>query len=87
MTLDGRDDLDAPAQATVARARRLRLFFAQPFFIAEPYTHQPGAFVPREETVAACAAICDGAYDDVPEEAFRFTRGMAEVLARARATP
>lgn len=83
--LDGRQDLDATARATVARARRLRQFFSQPFFIAEPYTHQPGSFVPRAETVVACAAILDGAYDDVPEEAFRFTGGIEQVLARARA--
>jgi RNA polymerase sigma factor (sigma-70 family) len=82
--LESRQDLDAPARATVARARRLRRFFAQPFFIAEPYTHQPGAFVTRADTLAACAAILDGAHDDIPEEAFRFTGGIDQVLARAR---
>jgi F-type H+-transporting ATPase subunit beta len=76
----------AAALVTVARARRLRRFFSQPFFIAEPYTNLPGSFVPRAETVAACAAILDGAYDDVPEEAFRFTGGIEQVLARARGT-
>jgi RNA polymerase sigma factor (sigma-70 family) len=85
--LEGRQDLEAPARATLARARRLRLFFAQPFFIAEPYTSMPGAFVPRTETVTACAAILDGAYDDVPEEAFRFTGGIEQALARARGAP
>jgi RNA polymerase sigma factor (sigma-70 family) len=84
--LEGGQDLDASARAVVARARRLRLFFAQPFFIAEPYTNQPGSFVPCAETVTACAAILDGAYDDVPEEAFRFTGGIDQVLARGRAT-
>jgi len=83
--LEGDQDSDAPSRAMVARARRLRRFFAQPFFIAEPYTNQPGSFVPRADTVAACAAILDGAYDDVPEEAFRFTGGIDEVLARGRA--
>jgi F-type H+-transporting ATPase subunit beta len=83
VALQGRDDLDAAAQAIVARARRLQRFFAQPFFVAEPYTKRPGAFVPRAETVAACAAIVDGVYDDIPEEAFCFTGGIDEVLARA----
>jgi len=31
----------------------------------------------------ACAAILDGAYDDIAEEAFYFTGGIDEVLARA----
>lgn len=82
--LEGRQDLDAQTRATVIRARRLRVFFAQPFFVAEPYTNMPGSFVPRAETVAACAAILDGTYDDVPEEAFRFTGGIEQVLARTR---
>jgi F-type H+-transporting ATPase subunit beta len=84
--LEGRMDLDTRGGLTVARARRLRCFFAQPFFIAEPYTNLPGSFVPRTETVDACAAILDGVHDDVPEEAFRFTGGIEQVLARARTT-
>ena len=83
-TLEGREDLDAAARLTSARARKLRLFFAQPFFVAEPYTKRPGAFVPRADAIAACAAILDGAYDDVPDEAFYFTGGIDQVLARAR---
>jgi len=82
--LDGHENPDASARATVARARRLRRFFAQPFFIAEPYTHRPGTFVPRADTLAACTAILDGVHDDVPEDAFYFAGGIDEVLARAR---
>jgi F0F1-type ATP synthase beta subunit len=81
--LEGRADLDETARLTLARARNLRRFFAQPFFVAEPYTKRPGAFVPRAEAVAACAAIVDSVYDDIPEEAFYFTGGIDEVLARA----
>jgi F-type H+-transporting ATPase subunit beta len=81
--LQGRETLDDAAQPTVARARKLRRFFAQPFFIAEPYTKRPGVFVPRAEALAACAAILDGAYDDIAEEAFYFVGGIDEVLARA----
>ena len=81
--LEGRDDLDAEARATIGRARRLRRFFAQPFFIAEPYTKRPGSFVARADAIAACAGILDGVYDDVPEEAFYFVGGIDEVLARA----
>jgi F0F1-type ATP synthase beta subunit len=84
VALKGRDDLDAAARATVGRARRLQRFFAQPFFIAEPYTQRPGSFVSRTDALAACAAILDGAHDDVPEDAFSFTGGIDEVLARAR---
>jgi RNA polymerase sigma-70 factor (ECF subfamily) len=69
-----------------ARARKLRRFFGQPFFVAEPYTKRPGSFVRRDDTIAACEAILEGAHDDVPEEAFSFTGGLDEVLARAGGT-
>lgn len=85
--LEGREDRDEDAALTRARARKLRRFFAQPFFIAEPYTKRPGSFVRRADTIEACAAILDGAHDDVPEQAFAFAGGIDEVLARAaRAT-
>lgn len=53
----------------------------QPFFIAEAYTQRSGTFVPRAEALAACQGIVDGAYDHVPERAFYFAGGIAEVLA------
>lgn len=53
-----------------ARARRVRNFLSQPFFVAEAYTKRPGALVPRQETIAAFAALLSGRYDHVPEEAF-----------------
>ena len=81
-SLDGRDDLDAEGRATVARARRLSRFFAQPFFIAEPYTKRPGSFVSRADALDACEAILDGVHDAVPESAFYFAGGIEEVLAR-----
>ncbi len=53
-----------------ARARRIRNFLSQPFFVAETYTKRPGTFVPRLETIAAFRALLSGAYDRFPEEAF-----------------
>jgi F-type H+-transporting ATPase subunit beta len=82
--------LDARGEATwsddervrAGRGRKLRQFFGQPFFIAEPYTRRPGTRVSRQDTVRACAGILDGAWDHVPEAAFGFAGGMDEVLAR-----
>lgn len=55
---------------TGARARRIRNFLSQPFFVAEAYTNRPGAFVPRQETIVAFAALLSGSYDHLPEDAF-----------------
>jgi RNA polymerase sigma factor (sigma-70 family) len=65
------------------RARKLQRFFAQPFYVAEPYTRRPGVTVGREEAIRVCREILDGVHDDVPEEAFYFTGGIDAVRARA----
>lgn len=65
------------------RARKLWLFFAQPFFVAEAYTRRPGVFVSRVEALRGCREILDGLHDDLPDEAFYFTGGIDEVRARA----
>jgi F0F1-type ATP synthase beta subunit len=52
------------------RARRIQNFLSQPFFVAEAYTKRSGVFVPRQETIAAFAALLRGGYDHLPEDAF-----------------
>jgi F0F1-type ATP synthase beta subunit len=69
---------------TIARARKLQRFFAQPFFCAEPYTHRPGVSVTVTDALRGCREILDGVHDDVPEAAFSFTGGIADVLAAAQ---
>ena len=54
----------------VARARRIRNFLSEPFFVAEAYTYRPGAYVPRRETIAAFAELLAGSYDHLPEASF-----------------
>lgn len=69
---------------TISRARRIQRFLTQPFFIAEPYTKRPGAFVSCQATIEGCAALLSGTYDDVPEEVFLFASTLEEVIDRAR---
>jgi F-type H+-transporting ATPase subunit beta len=80
---------DAPPSAgqEVAwrRAGKLLRFFAQPFFVAEPYTKRPGLHVPLREALRGCRAILDGECDDVPAEAFCFTGTLDDVLRAATA--
>jgi RNA polymerase sigma factor (sigma-70 family) len=67
------------------RARRLRVFFGQPFFDAEAHTHRPGAHIALTDALKGCREILDGRHDDLPVEAFVFTGGIAEIRARASA--
>jgi hypothetical protein len=74
---------DAGNRVELARARKLREFFGQPFFCAEPYTKRPGSRVSRADALRACREILDGAHDDLPLEAFRFNGSIEEIRAAA----
>jgi RNA polymerase sigma factor (sigma-70 family) len=67
---------------TWERARRIENFLTQPFFSAEPYTKVAGQRVPLQQTLVGCAAILDGRYDPVPEEAFLFVGTIEQALSR-----
>ena len=64
-------------------ARRLRRFFSQPFYVAGPWVRWPASHVAVVDTVRACGAILDGAYDNLPVDAFYMANGIEDVLARA----
>lgn len=75
---------DDRAGSPEGRARRLRRFLSQPFFLAEPFTNVPGERVPRAETVRGCAAILAGEYDALPEAAFFRIGRIEQAVERAR---
>ncbi len=64
----GIDELSAEDRQLVGRARRLRNFLTQPFFVAETFTGMPGRNVPIAATVEGVEAILAGNYDEVSEE-------------------
>jgi hypothetical protein len=64
----GIDELSAEDRRLVSRARRLRNFLTQPFFVAESFTGMQGRNVPIAATVEGVRAILHGDCDSVPEE-------------------
>ena len=74
----------AADERAIARAEKLRRFFGQPFFVAEPYTHRPGVIVLAQVAGRICREILDGVHDDVPTEAFFFTGGIEEIRAQGK---
>jgi F-type H+/Na+-transporting ATPase subunit beta len=56
-----------------SRAHKLRLFQAQPLFVAERFTNRPAEYVPRAATVQTFHDILAGAYDSVEDKALQFT--------------
>ena len=64
----GVDELSPEDRALVARARRLRNFLTQPFFVTEGFTGIEGRRVAMEDTVEGAAAVVEGKCDDLPED-------------------
>lgn len=71
----GMEELSDEQKQTVARARRLQRFLAQPFFVATAYTGNEGAYIKVEDTVKDAKDILAGKYDDKPENWFYMAGG------------
>ncbi|MHB8636388.1 MAG: F0F1 ATP synthase subunit beta [Fimbriimonadaceae bacterium] len=80
----GIDELSDDDKMVVARARKIERFLSQPNFVAEQFTGAPGRYVPVEETVAAFQELVDGNLDDLPEQAFLYCGGLADVQEKAK---
>ncbi|HEX5105693.1 MAG TPA: F0F1 ATP synthase subunit beta, partial [Pirellulaceae bacterium] len=76
----GIDELSAEDRQLVGRARKLRNFFTQPFFVAEPFTGTPGRSVTPAATVAGVAAILDGQCDQLPEQSLFMIGELKEAM-------
>lgn len=79
----GMDELGDEDKIIVNRARRIQRFLSQPFHVAEQFTGMEGKYVPLEKTVADFKALCEGEYDDLPEQAFLLVGTIEEAVAKA----
>jgi len=80
----GMDELSEEDKLTVGRARRIQRFLSQPFFVAETFTGTPGKYVKVEDTVRGFKEICEGAHDELPEQAFYMVGGIDEAQEKAK---
>ncbi|UZQ29664.1 MAG: F0F1 ATP synthase subunit beta [Spiroplasma phoeniceum] len=81
----GMDELSDEDKLAVARARKIRNFLSQPFFVAEKFSGKTGKYVPLVETIRAFREILVGKYDDAPEQAFLYVGTIDEVVKAAEA--
>ncbi|MFA6667632.1 MAG: F0F1 ATP synthase subunit beta [Bacilli bacterium] len=75
----GIEELGEDDKKIVARARRIRNFLSQPFYVAEAYSGYKGIYVKVEDTIRSFKAILSGKYDDYPESAFLYVGTIDEV--------
>ncbi len=80
----GMDELSDEDKIVVGRARRIERFLSQPFFVAEPFTGTPGAYVKLEDSIRSFDRILKGEFDDVPERAFMYKGSIEEVEKAAK---
>jgi F-type H+-transporting ATPase subunit beta len=80
----GVDELSDEDKVTVSRARKIQRFLSQPFHVAETFTGKPGKYVKIEDTVRSFKEICEGKYDDIPEQAFYMKGSIEEVIEDAK---
>ena len=80
----GVDELSDEDKVTVSRARKIQRFLSQPFHVAETFTGKSGKYVKIEDTVRGFKEICEGNYDEIPEQAFYMKGGIEEVLEDAK---
>lgn len=71
----GMEELSDDQKQIVARARRLQRFFAQPFYVAEQFTGNPGVYIKLEDTIRDAKDILAGKYDSKPESWFYMAAG------------
>jgi F-type H+-transporting ATPase subunit beta len=78
------DELSEEDKLTVARARRIRNFLSQPFFVAEKFSGYKGAYVKVKDTVAGFKEIIDGKCDTISEQHFLYASTIEDVRNRAK---
>ncbi len=80
----GVEELGEEDKLTVARARKIQRFLTQPMFVAEAFTGRSGMYVKVSDNITGFKQILEGAYDDLPEQAFYMVGGIEDVIARAK---
>ncbi|MCL4353972.1 F0F1 ATP synthase subunit beta [Patescibacteria group bacterium] len=71
-SLVGESELSAGDQQVYRRAKILKNFMTQSFFVAENQTGRKGTYVAVKDTVKDVKDLIDGKFDGVPEEKFMF---------------
>ncbi|MCH4209930.1 F0F1 ATP synthase subunit beta [Bifidobacterium sp.] len=79
IALIGIDELGEEDKTIVNRARKIEQFLGQNFYVAQKFTGREGSYVPADETIEAFTRICDGVYDNVPEQAFTGIGGIDDL--------
>ncbi len=65
------------------RARKIERFLSQAFFVAEQFTGLSGVYVSRDDTIRSFEELCEGKWDQLPDQAFMYVGTIEDAAARA----
>ena len=80
----GMDELSDEDKQVVKRARRIKNFLSQSFFVAEKFTGSKGQYVKVGDTIRSFKEILSGKYDEYPEDAFRYVGTIEDMIEKAK---
>lgn len=79
----GVDELSEEDKVIVKRARRIQKYLSQPFNVTEQFTGEKGVYVSLEETIDGFKRLCNGEFDELPEQAFYMIGKIDEAKEKA----
>jgi len=79
VSIVGEAELSIENRTIYRRTRKLLNFMTQNLFTVAEQTGRAGQYVKREETIKGVKAILEGELDQVPEDAFLYIGGLADL--------
>lgn len=79
VSLVGEAELSAEDQLVYRRAKKIKNFMTQRFFVAEAQSGQRGVYVPLKTAIEDLNGIVQGKFDHIPDEKFRFIGSVSEI--------
>lgn len=80
----GMDELTEEDKQIVYRARKIKRYLSQPFFVATNFTGYEGKYVSIKDTIRGFKEIVEGRMDNIPEAAFFMKGAIEEVYEEAK---
>lgn len=78
-SLVGESELSAGDQQLYQRAKKLKNYMTQSFFVAENQTGRKGSYVKIKDAVKDVKDLIEGKFDPIPEEKFLFIGAIKEI--------
>lgn len=78
----GMDELSEEDKIIVSRARKIRNFLSQPFFVAEKFFGMDGKYVSTKDSIRGFSEIINGNCDNISEQHFLYVGTIDEVYEK-----